>query len=182
MSDEFELSDDERARLERLKRDLAPPAHIEAHLVEAFKRRGLIRDRRSGWRTAAVLAASLAAGLVAAVLVYRQIADRAASARPEFVLLLYAGDDTNSAPSRREEYSAWARSIAAQGTTISGLELVEPSEEMAVLPDDPGSAAPAQPRGFFVVRARDLAEARQIAASCPHLRYGGRIVLRRAVS
>jgi hypothetical protein len=41
---------------------------------------------------------------------------------------------------------------------------------------------PAQPRGFFVVRARDFAEARRIAETCPHLRHGGRIVLRRVAS
>jgi predicted GIY-YIG superfamily endonuclease len=51
-----------------------------------------------------------------------------------------------------------------------------------VLPDNPGSVPPVQPRGFFVVRARDLAEAQRIAAACPHLRYGGRIVLRRTAS
>jgi hypothetical protein len=119
---------------------------------------------------------------VAALLVYRQIADRSPVNQPEFVLLLYAGNDAGATPGRRDEYSAWARSIAAQGTTISSLELAEPSELMAVLPDNPGSAPPVQPRGFFVVRARDLAEAQRIAATCPHLRYGGQIVLRRAVS
>ena len=182
MSDDFHLSDEERARLERMKRDLVPPAQIEADLIEALRRRGLIRDPRTRWMTAAILATSVAAGLVAALLVYRQIADRTPVNQPEFVLLLYAGDETGATPSRRDEYSAWARSIAAQGTTISGLELVEPSEQIAVLPDNPGSVPPAQPRGFFVVRARDLADAQRIAATCPHLRYGGQIVLRRAVS
>jgi len=132
---------------------------------------------------AAILATSVAAGLVAALLVYRQIAERALPAnQSEFVLLLYAGDETPATPSQRDEYSAWAQSIAAQGTTISGFELVEPSEQIAVLPDTPGSVPPPQPRGFFVVRARDLADAQRIAATCPHLRYGGQIVLRRAVS
>jgi len=182
MSDDFHLSDEERARLERMKRELIPPAHIEAEAIETLRRRGLIRDSRPGWMTAAILATALAAGLVAALFVYRQMADNSPVNTPEFVLLLYAGDETGAAPSRRDEYLAWARSIAAQGTTISGLELVEPSEQIAVLPDNPGSAPPAQPRGFFVVRVRDLAEAQRIAATCPHLRYGGQIVLRRAVS
>jgi hypothetical protein len=39
-----------------------------------------------------------------------------------------------------------------------------------------------QPRGYFVISARDADEARRIAATCPHLRHGGRIVLRRVVS
>ena len=47
MSDDFRLSDEERARLERLKRDLAPPAHLEASLIEALRRDGYIRIPRS---------------------------------------------------------------------------------------------------------------------------------------
>jgi hypothetical protein len=35
------------------------------------------------------------------------------------------------------------------------------------------------PRGFFVVSAPDLNAAHQIASTCPHLRYGGRIVIQR---
>jgi hypothetical protein len=182
MSDDFHLSDEERTRLERLKRDLVPPSRTEADLIEMLRRRGLVRDPRTGWVTPAILATAVAVGLVAALFVYRQIADSNPVNQPEFVLLLYAGDEAGATPSRRDEYSAWARSIAAQGTTISSLELAEPAELIAVLPDNPGSGPPAQPRGLFVVRARDLAEAQRIAATCPHLRYGGQIVLRRAVS
>src|SRR5262245_29518627 len=182
MSDDFQLSDEERARLERLKRDLLPPSHIEADLIEALRRRGLVRDRSGRWQMLVTVTAALAAGLIAAVLVYRQLDSRAPVNQPESVLLLYAGADGGAWPSRREEYTAWARTVAAQGTTISGLELVEPSEQIAVLPDGPERGVPDQPRGFFVIRARDLDAARQIASSCPHLRYGGRIVLRRAAS
>lgn len=135
MSDDFHLSDEERARLERLKRDLSP-SRTEADLIEMLRRRGPIRDPRSHWVTAAILATAVAAGLVATLFVYRQISDRNSVNQPEFVLLLYAGDEAGATPSRRDEYSAWARSIAAQGTTISSLELAEPSELIAVLPDN----------------------------------------------
>src|SRR5262245_58198070 len=184
MSDDFHLSDEERARLERLKRDLAPPAHLEASLIEALRRAGYIRFPRirNRWVIAATLVISVAAGLMAAVLTYRLMDSSAPAHQPEFVLLLYAGTEADSGPSRRDEYTAWARSVAAQGTTISGLELVDPSELIAVFPDDRQESAPPQPRGFFVVRARDLADAKRIAASCPHLKYGGQVVLRRAVS
>jgi hypothetical protein len=55
MSDDFQLSDEERARLERLKRGLVP-SRTEADLIETLRRRGLIRDPRTRWVTAAVLA------------------------------------------------------------------------------------------------------------------------------
>jgi len=32
--------------------------------------------------------------------------------------------------------------------------------------------------GYFVVRAESIDRARAIAASCPHLKYRGRVVLR----
>jgi hypothetical protein len=34
------------------------------------------------------------------------------------------------------------------------------------------------PRGYFVIRARDLAKAIAIARDCPHLKHGGWIALR----
>ena len=34
------------------------------------------------------------------------------------------------------------------------------------------------PRGYFVIRARDLDEAIAIAKDCPQLRHGGCVVLR----
>jgi hypothetical protein len=117
MSDDFHLSDEERARLKRMKRDLIPPARIEADLIEALRRRGLIRDPRARWMTAAILATSVAAGLVAALLVYCQIADRAPVAQPEFVLLLYAGNEAGAtsirhghdrSPRRARRFPAWS--------------------------------------------------------------------------
>ncbi len=36
--------------------------------------------------------------------------------------------------------------------------------------------------GYFVIRARDYAEATSIAMTAPHLRYGGSIELRRIES
>ena len=74
-----------------------------------------------------------------------------------------------------------ALGLASRGVQVSGEEL---SEESAALGPSIGSAADggALPRGFFVIRAGDLAEAQRIASTCPHLRYGGRIVIKRVVS
>lgn len=182
MSDDFHLSDEERARLERLKRDLAPPQRLEAHLIEALRRNGLMRVPRSRNAAVASVFIALAAGLFATVFVYRLMNGRGPLDQPQFVLLLYAGDESTSEPSRREEYTEWARSIAQQGTPISGMELVDTSDQVSVLPENAPQPLSNQPRGFFIVHARDLADARRIATTCPHLKYGGQIVLRRAVS
>src|SRR5262245_65848729 len=105
MSDDFQLSDEERARLERLKRDLAPPAHLEASLIEALRRDGYIRFPRSRnrWVIAATLVTSVAAGLIAAMLVYRTLDRNAPAHQPGFVLLLYAGHEADSGQSPRRD-------------------------------------------------------------------------------
>src|SRR5262245_41153887 len=101
MSDDFQLSDEERARLERLKRDLAPPPRIEAELIDALRRGGFVRVPRWPWAIPAILTA-VAAGVIAALFVYRTIDQNAPVHQPEFVLLLYAGDDAGTGASRRD--------------------------------------------------------------------------------
>ena len=54
----------------------------------------------------------------------------------------------------------------------------ELTPESRALGADGGSVAPL-PRGFFIVSGADLDAAQQIASTCPHLRYGGRIVIQR---
>jgi hypothetical protein len=99
-------------------------------------------------------------------------------AGPRYVLLLYAGAEpvAGSADGRRREYAEWARGVASSGVAISGEELT--AETRAVGADGPSGPA-ALPRGFFVVSVPDLDAAQRIASTCPHLRYGGRIVIQR---
>ena len=149
-----------------------------------------------GLRASAIASKRLviAAGLVMAALIgYGAGALRArgldvrgapasADASPQFLLLLY--DASNPAPpptaERRArivaEYSAWARSLAAEGRLVTAEELSDASPEW--LGGSVQTVDGARIGGFFLIRARDLSEARQIAGRCPHLKYGGRIELR----
>ena len=40
------------------------------------------------------------------------------------------------------------------------------------------SKAASLPTGFFIVAARDSADAAALAESCPHLKHGGRVAVR----
>jgi hypothetical protein len=97
---------------------------------------------------------------------------------PRYMLLLYAGGDpvTGTADDRRREYAQWARDIASRGVAISGDELADESKVLGAGTDVNTTL---QPRGFFIVEAPDLPSAERVASSCPHLRHGGRIVIRR---
>jgi hypothetical protein len=97
---------------------------------------------------------------------------------PQFLLLLLGGAPEAGVaqpPTEGvvEEYVAWASSLSEQGRLVSAEKLA----------DEPiASVGPRQPEerlgGFFLVRARDLAEATRIAEESPHARYGGRIEVR----
>jgi hypothetical protein len=171
-------------RLRRARVDGVPPPGLEETTVAALRERGLLRPPHRRLAAAVALVAMAAALVaVAAWSVLHRSATPAppatsAAAATRFVLLLYAGvDPVAGAPdTRRREYSQWARDLAAEGTAISGEELAEESREV------PGASSPPTlplPRGFFIVSAPDLAAAERIAASCPHVRYGGRIVVKR---
>jgi hypothetical protein len=101
---------------------------------------------------------------------------------PRFALLLYRD------PARPEpagighdalvaEYRAWARDVARRGHAVSGEELDERALAVGRLAPSGGEGGPLLV-GFFVVSARSAEEAAAIARSCPHLRYGGAVVVR----
>lgn len=122
------------------------------------------------------------------------------SSGEQFLLLLYedAGFDTGDRTAAEvvEEYAAWAGSLAERGLLVAGEQLGP--EGLVVEPGDPRAGEPRAGEavaadeaplrgpggvlgGYFVVRAGDYEEARALAADSPHLRYGGRIVVRRIV-
>ena len=112
---------------------------------------------------------------VAAVIVVMFLGGYAAgNERPQeatHVLLVHplAHDSGDHAP----EYGAWARkSRLVGGEELSGdgwvLDARSAERRRATDVD-----------GYFLIRARDDAEALRIAKTCPHLRHGGTLELRR---
>jgi len=183
---------EELERLRAARADAVPPRDLEDATVAALRHRGLVtrgllarRRVVSAFSRKAIAAAALltiAAALVLAAgwsVMHKAAAPVPPPSSPRFVLLLYAGAGpiAGAPDTRRQEYAQWARDISSRGIAISGEELSEEARQV-------GSSAPAAgdlPRGFFVVSAADLETAEQIAATCPHLRYGGRIIVKRIV-
>ena len=167
-----DLSREEEQGLRAMKRDIVPPARIEERLVDTLRRDRLIAPRRR-WVTPAAAAAAVLLAFVAGMMMPRRTSPPARPAEAthvRFAILLYSGDIRSDAPRRHEEYAEWARGVASQGVEISGEDLADQASD------------PAGPRGFFIVAARDADAARAIAASCPHVKYGGRVVVRKIVS
>jgi hypothetical protein len=176
----------ERDRLHALARDAAPSAQLEPRVVEALRVRGLIAPRRRrAWITAT--AAGVAGLVLGAVAGRATVAPSGRPSVPEgrsFALLLHPGaglDPAESAARARViEYGTWARGLAADGRLLTGQKLKDPVRMLR--PAGAVTAGQSDPEGrllgFFLVRARTMEEAEDIARSCPHLRHGGTIALR----
>jgi hypothetical protein len=174
-------------RLRALPHELAPAPALEERVVGSLRKRGLIAGRRPAlwWLGVVAAAVILFGGGV--------VLGRAAGARPvapglhQFMLLLYEGPgfdagDSTVAAARVEEYRAWARTLAEQERLVAGEELGRPDWTLephgSGIAVDPVGDAATLPTGFFIVAARDSAEAVALAESCPHLKHGGRVAVR----
>jgi hypothetical protein len=164
---------DLRAGLAALSRERDPGPALEERVVQSLVASGDIGPRAAvprltarPWRRAWIVSA--AAVLVLAIAVSWWVARPPTPRGDLYVMLLYQ-DSTYQAPAlgrwdeRRAEYGRWADSLQAAGRL-----------------DREGSlAGPGQVSGMFIVRAANDAEAARIAATCPHIKYGGRIETRR---
>ena len=169
----------ERALLDALEHAEAPPAELEARVVDALRARGLIRSPRPRrrWRSAAAALAALAIGVGLGRATAHRAGGAAEAPARTFMLLLYPGtglDPSPGAESRRvEEYGVWARGLAQEGRMIRGEKLKDGARLF-------GNAAPYASllQGFFLIRASTLEEAEEVARTCPHRGHGGTIALR----
>jgi hypothetical protein len=190
MSTEDDDVPDERLRRElaRLPRELVLPKGLEARVVAALRERGRLaaaRPRPNPWRLGGAVAAGLAL-LLAGFLLGRQGGHRGhPPAVPSYLLMLRPGTDFNRErwPEARllAETKAWARRqlgarhyVASEKLDMDGW-VVKPSRVAGMSPMDLQDA----PDGFFVILASSDQEALDIARSCPFLRHGGRIEVRR---
>ena len=174
MTDESLTPEEERA-LAALPREAPLPAGLEDRVVSALGRAGHLlvrRPARSRWWLQIAAALVLVGGGIA---VGRVTAAPVAGNGPGFLLLLYG---SASAPGRSEsdfvaEYSAWAASLRAERRLVAAERLAPESQVL-------GNAIPggAQPVGFFLIRADTDESAIAAARSCPHLKYGGTVVVK----
>lgn len=184
-----DLTPDEQESLRRLPREAGLPPGLEDATVAALHQRGLLRrSRERGIHPALAIAASLllfAGGLAVGRL--GTAPPLPEDGRPRFAFFLYEGPEYQQpAPGamaqRVGEYVAWASEKRTNGV-IEGGEKLRDDIDLAVEPDGrtgEATAASGEPRlaGYFLVRASDRSAAAEIARTCPHLRYGGSIVIR----
>ncbi|MDX1503542.1 MAG: hypothetical protein R3325_14375 [Thermoanaerobaculia bacterium] len=192
----------EGRELAALPLELDPPPGLEDRVAGSLAARGLLpgADRRRPGLPP--LRAALAAAASLALLALGFVAGRALAPRPaasavpageptRYALLLYetASYDPpqgREAVERYHEYSRWVGQARERGQFVGGEELSV--ERGWVIP--PASSTPrpglapegsARLSGVFLITARDDAHALDLAASLPHLRHGGHVVVQEVV-
>lgn len=148
-----------------LPRERQPDPALEDRVVWALAASGLIRPRSRApiWLAAAVV-------LVLAVGLSLWRSRHVVAPGDTYVLLLNEDSGYRAAPrgqgaARLAEMTRWADSLAKLGELDLGGHLV-------------GSA---RPDGLFIIRAPSDSDAARIAASCPFMKWGGHIDVRRFI-
>jgi hypothetical protein len=108
----------------------------------------------------------------------------------QFMLVLFEkpGDFASMSPEQIqkiiEKYSEWGGKLGAAGKMVNGHKLTEEGGKRlsrtggkVSVVDGPYAEAKEVVGGVYLIRARDYAEAAEIASTCPHLEFG-RIELR----
>ncbi len=104
---------------------------------------------------------------------------------PQFMLILSErpGDFAGMAPEQIqkiiEKYGAWGMKMAQEGRMVGGHKLTEhggkkiarTGSSLAVT-DGPYAEAKEVVGGIYILKAKDYAEAVELAKTCPHMEYG----------
>jgi hypothetical protein len=182
---EKDWTEAERRALGGLAREERPDPAVEERVLDALRRRGLVRGRRAARRWLPL--GAVAAGFL--LLAAGYAAGRSTAKRPEapsgtrFALLLLRGEER--VPSRPDEesdrvaeYRAWARGLARGGRYVEGEKLGDRAERLASSSSRNVSPDSEEVRGFFIISAGSFEDALAVARGCPHLRHGGAILVR----
>jgi hypothetical protein len=159
-----------------LARERQPNPALEERVVSALVAARLVRRRRPRPRGVYWLAAAAVVVLALALPWWRS---RPSAPRGNtYVLMLYNDSGYDWPPpghmgQRRAEYARWADSLAKLGELDSGGRLEDETQPDRIDVIEPG--------GLFIIRAPSETEAERIAASSPHGKYRGRIVVRRLI-
>ena len=159
-----------------------PPPELRARVVATLRRRGAIGPRTAHWRRRVISVGAIAAALLVGFVAGRSRIEVEPSGN-SFLLLLYedAGyrDDRYSAEIVGE-YAGWADSLGRAGALVLGEKLGDARIDVvgAGASGLPAASGGSGPTGLFIVRAANTDSAAAIARSSPHIRQGGRIVVR----
>jgi hypothetical protein len=172
-------SDGPLPEMSRLPREVTPPPGLEGRVVAAMREEKLLRRTTlAPWLQMAAAFAILAIGIgIGRWVVPPPIPPTPiVQMQPRFLLLLWGAAPVSDDNARAREYGEWASAERKLGRHISGERLAD--DAVLIERDRPPSPVPSEVQGFFIVSAASLEDAAAVARSSPHVRDGGRVVVR----
>lgn len=165
--------------LQDFARDDEPSPALRRRVERTLIDRGHLTPARTPWRALGIAASLLvAAGVGFAAGRIQPSPDSS----PQFLLLLREDSTYRDDRPIREivrEYGRWADSLRQNDQLVLAEKLSNESADVVGQPvafiTDPRESPTT---GLFLVRASNLDAAKAIAASSPHVKYGGRVVIR----
>lgn len=185
-----EDSNNELLRLDSLRKELSPPAELEERIVSHLNRRKLIRhhhrDRFLTFQRVVAAAACILFFLAGTLYQKAKIGKQSSAvsmSESTFVLFLLEDDSYQDAQGMQQQqerisaYRDWAIGLRKQGIPVSGTKLHDEQTYLGkAIEEERGQE---QISGYFLIDATSAEQALAIARNCPHLRYGGKIEVRR---
>ncbi len=184
------MTDDTRSEdlvpeLGSLPDELMPDAAVEQRTIAALRERSLLRQQ-------GVRAVGVRPWLAAAAIAFTAFLAGLLSSGPDsppppaqasFALMLYGGStggDSVAHTARAAEYSRWASADHPWGRVLGGEALGDSAWTVSRVKTNIslGMARSDDLVGFFLVQAPSREAAAFLAAECPHIKYGGRVVVR----
>ena len=155
----------------------SPAADGRRRLENAIRARA--KSRR--WAGQVLIAAVFVLAMVIGYGFARWRLSAPADGAQQYLILLYDTDSTSHiSPAAMSaviaEYSGWARGLRSKGKLVTAEKLSDAPS--AWFGGQVASVGGERLGGFFLIRVGSAAEAREIAAECPHVRRGGRVELR----
>ena len=165
----------------QLAPEIEPPADLEQRVVTGLRAAGTLKPGRRRWPLGQLVAAAaiFVAGLTVGANGWRSDSPGTETGA-RFLFLLYPdGASQPRGPGEdavTREYAAWASGLRRSGRTVTGDRLAP--EQQAAAGGAIGRSPDSTLEGFFIVGADSLQEAVRFAEDSPHVRHGGRIVVR----
>jgi len=156
------------------------PTDLQGRIRATLEARSIVRRPRFRPGVVAAAAGLLAAGfLLGAVVRDRPSAQErvAAPTTGQYVVLLYGdtpGDTGVVHAAREREYGRWASTLGDGVRWVGGNELHEVVAQLGTPVTDVTRDKLA---GYFILEASSRERAAAAAETCPHLKYGGRVVV-----
>ena len=180
-------SDEKPLHLHSLQREAIPPVELEERIISDLRERQMIRPRRENLITPyRLIAVAACVVFFVAGMTYEKMrftpAAGVSMSESTFVLFLLEDasyQDAKGEPQQQERISAyrnWAMDLRKQGIPITGTKLQDEKQLLGAMMEQTGKE---KISGYFLIDAGSREEALVIARRCPHLRYGGRIEVRR---